>query len=198
MTYENPDDSVDSQTHVYFYERNFYVLSNFSSFTVRYNSIIFPTNEHLYHWFKFCEGPTQEHLDVCEWIRTAPSAHEAFQIAQRNRHLYDPQWETKKFPRMKEGLWLKSLQHEYVRRKLLQTGDRILVENSWRDNVWGEGPNKDGQNRLGKMWMEIRTEMNEFQMLYNCLTSGQMNAHQWVRHCSDTPWLKEWAEVVHG
>lgn len=48
---------------------------------------------------------------------------------------------------------------QYVRRKLLATGDRELVEDSWRDDFWGWGPNRDGQNMLGKLWMEVRGEV---------------------------------------
>ena len=39
------------------------------------------------------------------------------------------------------------------------TGDRTLIENSWRDDFWGWGPNRDGQNMLGKLWMEVRAEL---------------------------------------
>lgn len=39
------------------------------------------------------------------------------------------------------------------------TGDRELVEDSWRDDFWGWGPNRDGQNMLGKLWMELRAEL---------------------------------------
>ncbi|WP_411543268.1 NADAR domain-containing protein, partial [Escherichia coli] len=45
-------------------------------------------------------------------------------------------------------------QHEYVRRKLLATGNRCLIENSWRDDFWGWGPNRDGKNMLGTLWMK--------------------------------------------
>lgn len=50
-------------------------------------------------------------------------------------------------------------EHEYVQRKLLQTGGRRLVEDSWRDNFWGWDPNRDGQNMLGRLWMELRQEL---------------------------------------
>lgn len=60
---------------------------------------------------------------------------------------------------MKRILQHKVDQHEYVKRKLMATGDRILVEDSWRDDVWGWGENKEGQNLLGKLWMEIRQEL---------------------------------------
>jgi predicted NAD-dependent protein-ADP-ribosyltransferase YbiA (DUF1768 family) len=59
-------------------------------------------------------------------------------------------------------------QHPYVRRKLLETGARILVEDSWRDDFWGWGPNKDGQNVLGRLWMEIRSE---------CMMLDRLNQH---------------------
>ena len=57
----------------------------------------------------------------------------------------------------------KAEQHEYVRRKLLATGDRELIEDSWRDSFWGWGPNKDGQNMLGKLWMKVRANLKRKQ-----------------------------------
>jgi N-glycosidase YbiA len=55
----------------------------------------------------------------------------------------------------------KARQHEYVRRKLLETGDRYLCENSWRDSFWGWGQNRDGKNMLGNLWMQIRKELQD-------------------------------------
>ncbi len=60
---------------------------------------------------------------------------------------------------MENILRAKIAQHPYVKKKLLDTGTRELVENSWRDDVWGWGPNKDGQNLLGKLWMKIRKDL---------------------------------------
>ena len=54
----------------------------------------------------------------------------------------------------------KAEQHEYVLHKLMETGDRELVEDSWLDDFWGWGTNRDGQNMLGKLWMEVRAELN--------------------------------------
>ena len=59
---------------------------------------------------------------------------------------------------MKDVLREKVLQHPYVKKKLLESGDKELVEDSWRDGFWGWGPNKDGENHLGKLWMEIREQ----------------------------------------
>ena len=51
MTYECH--GLDTQTEVNFYEQEFYVLSNFSSFRVKYHNMDFETSEHAYHFLKF-------------------------------------------------------------------------------------------------------------------------------------------------
>lgn len=60
---------------------------------------------------------------------------------------------------MKEILWAKLKQHEYVERKLRESVGLVLVEDSHRDDYWGRGPNWDGENWLGRIWMEIRSEL---------------------------------------
>lgn len=146
---------LDTDTHVYFYEQDFYVLSNFSSFAVEWDGLVFPTSEHAYHYEKFKETSGHTALNILG----ARSAHDAFKIAEINKDLRRKDWDDVKVDIMRSILRAKTNQHEYVRRKLLATGDRILVEDSWRDDVWGWGPNRDGQNLLGKLWMEIREEL---------------------------------------
>lgn len=142
---------LDTDTHVYFYEQEFYVLSNFSSFRVYIDGIDFDTAEHAYHWYKFL-SPSLVKLDILR----ARSAHQAFKIARENASKVRPDWDSIKIPIMRNILRTKYEQHEYVRRKLHETGNRILVEDSWRDDFWGIGENKDGKNMLGRLWMEIR------------------------------------------
>ena len=47
-------------------------------------------------------------------------------------------------------------QHADVRKVLGRTGTRQIFENSPVDDFWGLGPNGDGGNALGKLWMKIR------------------------------------------
>lgn len=153
---------LDTDSEVFFYEREFYVLSNFSAFTLYWREKRFDTSEAAYHWEKFQAVPEigykgEESLASSIW--RAPSAHEAFKIAERNRGVRRPDWDEVKVGVMKEILRAKVAQHPYVREKLLQTGDRTLIEDSWRDDFWGWGPEKNGQNQLGKLWMELREEM---------------------------------------
>lgn len=149
--------SLDTDKQVFFYEQDFYVLSNFSSFTVKWRGLLFPTSEHAYHWAKFRNRDvTGAH---CEMILASLSAHEAFKYAERYKAERRLDWDAVKVPIMREILRAKVEQHEYVRRKLLATGERTLIENSWRDDYWGWGPNRDGKNMLGKLWMEIRAAL---------------------------------------
>jgi ribA/ribD-fused uncharacterized protein len=145
---------LDTSERVCFYEQDFYVLSNFSAFQVHWHGWNFQTSEHAYHWEKFPHAK-----ELREEIRTATSAHEAFKTAERHRQYRRADWDEMKVAIMRRILRAKAQQHEYVRRKLLQTGTRELVENSWRDDFWGWGPNRGGQNMLGKLWMQIRAEL---------------------------------------
>lgn len=153
---------LDTTDRVRFYEHDFYVLSNFSAFNLEWKGLTFQTSEHAYHWEKF--GSDEEWIsddvgDLLLQIHEAPSAHEAFKIAERNKHQRRANWDEVKVGIMRDILRAKAQQHEYVRRKLLATGDRELVEDSWRDDFWGWGPNRDGQNMLGRLWMEVRAEL---------------------------------------
>ena len=146
---------LDTEREVFFYEQDHYYLSNFSSFRLRWAGMDFATSEHAYHWYRF-NGVANMHQEV---ILATRSAHDVFRYAQENKAHQRPEWDEVKVGVMKEILRAKAEQHEYVRRKLLQTGERSLIENSWRDPFWGWGENRDGENMLGKLWMEVRAEL---------------------------------------
>lgn len=151
---ESKHHGLDTDERVCFYEQDFYPLSNFSSFAIDWKSIRFPTSEHVYHFEKFEGDPHVQSL-----VLQAASAHAAFKLAEYHRAFRRPDWDDVKVDVMRNILRAKVAQHEYVRRKLIATGERELVENSWRDSFWGWGPNRDGRNVLGKLWMEIRAEL---------------------------------------
>lgn len=143
---------LDTNKKVYFYEQEFYVLSNFSAFRLVWEGYDFDTSEAAYQWCKFTRAP-----DIQQCIRTARSAHQAYRIAIANKHLIREDWNgLKALSTMKLILIAKLNQHEYVARKLLETGNRELIEDSWRDSYWGIGKDKKGLNMLGKLWMEVR------------------------------------------
>lgn len=151
--------TLDTEKQVFFYEQDHYYLSNFSAFmlqlAVKGSTVWFPTVEHAYHWRKFYEVDN----GIAALVLNSTSAHDAFKAAERHKAKRRRDWDDIKIGVMKSYLVAKADQHEYVRRKLLETGDRELVENSWRDDFWGWGPDRTGQNMLGKLWMEVRAEL---------------------------------------
>jgi ribA/ribD-fused uncharacterized protein len=146
--------TLDTEDAVYFYEQDHYYLSNFSAFRLIWRGFDFDTSEHAYHWAKFTHEPR-----IQKWIRESRSAHDAFKIAEKYKDQRRTNWDDEKVDLMRIILCAKVDQHEYVRRKLLATGNRVLVENSWRDDFWGWGPNRDGQNMLGILWQQVRTQL---------------------------------------
>lgn len=146
--------TLDNDRQCFFYENEFYPLSNFSAFTLMWDGRRFDTSEAAYHWEKFPHKAT-----IRFQILQAASAHEALKIAERNRNERRTDWESVKVDTMRRILRAKADQHEYVHRKLMETGDRELIENSWRDSFWGWGEDRKGQNWMGKLWMEIRSEL---------------------------------------
>lgn len=149
--------TLDTDKQVFFYEQDFYVLSNFSSFNVQIHGHDFQTSEHAYHYMKFVSTKP----DLAEAIRLSRSAHEAFKLAEANWGCVRKDWKEVRVAIMRDILWAKLIQHEYVKRKLIATGTRELIENSWRDSFWGWGENRDGENQLGKLWMEIRSQLGQ-------------------------------------
>ncbi len=150
---------LDTPTQVFFYLPEFSFLSNFSAFTLRWRGLRFDTAEAAYHWEKF-----PDHLDIQQAILAAQSAQEALEIARRNKHLRRSDWTEIKVDLMLNILRAKAAQHEYVRRMLLATDARELIENSWIDGFWGWGADHFGQNVLGKLWMIVRIELRNGQL----------------------------------
>lgn len=142
----------DSDKQIFFYEHEFYVFSNFSSFQLEWKGYLWPTSEHAYHSEKFSDP------QILNGLKNACSAHDAMKLAYANKDKYRSDWDDVKLKIMKDILRAKTEQHSYVKKKLLESSDKELVEDSWRDSYWGWGPNKDGENHLGKLWMEIREE----------------------------------------
>lgn len=138
-----------------FYEREFYVLSNFSSFQVEWRGRLWPTSEHAYQATKFLDTAP----DLADRIADCRSAHDAFHTARALAANVRPDWDDMKVGLMEGICRAKLEQHPYVRRKLEQTGDLEIVEDSPYDGFWGVGADGQGRNELGRIWMRLRQEM---------------------------------------
>lgn len=99
---------------------------------------------------------------------TSPSK---IKILGRKVKNYDENiWNELRYDIMKKGIYEKFKQNNDIKEKLLLTKDKILVEASPHDKIWGIGldehnakiinpSNWKGLNLLGKALMEVRTEL---------------------------------------
>lgn len=138
-----------------FYPREFSVFDNFSSFRVLVDGVLYCTVEHAYQAYRFLETAPELAKEITE----SYSAHEAQKIAYANKDKQRKDWDEIKVDVMEKLLRLKLEQNPYVKRKLLQTKNYLICEDSPKDSFWGIGPNRDGRNELGKLWMKLRDEL---------------------------------------
>ncbi|KAF6842242.1 hypothetical protein CMUS01_03307 [Colletotrichum musicola] len=92
-------------------------------------------------------------------------------LGRRVRNFEEEQWNEERERIVREGNLLKFRASDELRQKLLDTGERELVEASPMDRIWGIGfsperaPGSDrrrwGLNLLGKVLMEVRAVLRE-------------------------------------
>lgn len=126
-------------------------LSNFypAPFVASINNseLTYPTSEHFYQAMK--AAIWEDH----EKIRNMPTPGKAMRLGRRVKQI--GRWEDIKVNVMKNALTFKFTQNADLRRKLLDTGDAILHEDSPTDMFWG----KKGEDMLGKLLMQVRSEL---------------------------------------
>ena len=110
-----------------------------------------------------CDGSEYlktDYPELADEVRKSHSAHEAQKIMHANidKVKYSDE---EKLVIMEGLLRLKIEQNPYVKKKLLETGDYTIVEDSPKDSYWGWGINRDGENQLGKLWMKLREEIKK-------------------------------------
>ncbi|MHA1169373.1 MAG: NADAR family protein [Candidatus Hodarchaeales archaeon] len=143
--------------------------------------LTFKTSEHAYQYAK-CKRADERNaiLLVPGGVHAAILGHGLFD------NMIVDNWDEIKVNRMRECLRAKFDQHPYLKQKLLDTGDDVLVEDSPTDSFWGLGPAipppgtpnsplpydsvdfyvtkrgwHSGQNVLGKLLMGLRKELRE-------------------------------------
>lgn len=136
-----------------FYPREFYPLDNFSSFKVKVNGYLYSSLEEAFQSMLFLP----DHKEISEQIKNSYSAHEAQKIMHENINKVKYSKE-EKLVLMEKLLRLKIEQNPYVLKKLLETKNYTIMEDSPKDNYWGCGINREGENNLGKLWMKLREE----------------------------------------
>ncbi len=153
--YRDPWLSEKMGEFIGFYPREFFVFDNFSSFKVCVDGVTYSTVEHAYQATKFLKSAPE----IAKEIMDSYSAHDAQKIAYKNKDKQCENWDEIKLSVMEKLLRLKLAQNPYVKKKLLETGDYTICEDSPKDSFWGIGLDRKGRNELGKLWMKLREEL---------------------------------------
>lgn len=155
---QNRDPKLETSGKIIgFYEREFFVFSNFSSFAVKWKGRLWPTSEHAYQASKFMD----KYPKIAEKIYKAMSAHDTKKLVEKYQDKALKRTDEEKIKIMEDIVRHKLKQNPYAKRKLLQTKKLKIVEDSPKDSFWGWGPNRDGQNELGKIWMKLREQIKQ-------------------------------------
>jgi ribA/ribD-fused uncharacterized protein len=128
-------------------------FSNFAPYPVRLKGKVWPTSEHYFQAQKFVDT---EHEEA---IRKARSPMIAARMGRDRKKPLRPDWESVKDDVMREAVRAKFTQHPELRDVLLATGEAKLVEHTSNDSYWGDGGDGSGKNMLGRILMEVRTEL---------------------------------------
>lgn len=128
-------------------------FSNFSRHSVDLDGKTWPTSEHYYQAKKFLDYDTQE------MIRALKSPGQAAKEGRKRSLPLRSDWEEVKDDVMRDAIRAKFTQHEDLKELLLSTDQEYLIEDSPVDYYWGCGADGSGKNMLGRILMEIRSEL---------------------------------------
>jgi hypothetical protein len=123
--------------------------------------------EHAYQGMK---AKTFGDEEMFAKILKAKSAQSSKSFGKKVKDYKEDVWAEKKDKVMKDILRAKFTQNLELRKKLLDTEDKVLANADSRDKYWGTGTSantdvaKDpkkwkGENKLGKILEELRTEL---------------------------------------
>lgn len=117
-------------------------------------SMMFDCTENAYQAAKTLDLHIRENIS-----QMSPYEAKAFWENTENKQYLRSDWNDVKLDIMRDLLEQKFLGHPELGKMLRDTGDALLEEgNTWGDTFWGVC-NGQGKNNLGKLLMEIRTQL---------------------------------------
>jgi len=140
-------------------------FSNFYETEFELDAVKYKSAEHA---FEAVKAKTFGDEEMFEKILKAKSAQSAKSFGNKVKDFKEDTWKEKQDEVMKTVLRAKFTQNLELRKKLLDTEDKVLANADSRDKYWGIGTSantsmaKDpkkwkGENKLGVMLMELRT-----------------------------------------
>ncbi len=161
-----------TNTHIYFYTNylsNWYPTKEIKpQFADQITNLVWNNTEEAFMYYKAIfhnDLETARKINVHSIHRKHPSGVK--DLGREVKNYNDKAWQCVRFGYMVYVNYLKFSQNPQFKKDLLNTGNRILVEASPVDGVWGvklaeddplilDEKNWNGQNLLGKALMEVR------------------------------------------
>lgn len=124
------------------------------------------------HWMMAEKARLFNDTEIADAILNVKSPAEAKKLGREVKNFDEAKWNEKRYDIVLRGTWHKFDQHPALKQFLIQTNDRVLVEASPVDAIWGIGLAADspkandpaqwrGLNLLGFALMEVRDMLRE-------------------------------------
>ena len=134
------------------FDKEYFFLSNFYPCKVPYQGRTYKSSEAAFQAQKTRDSEIRKEFEEMS-ARVAKSKGRTLELRR--------DWEDVKDRIMYEICYSKFVNNPQIARKLISTGDAVLIEgNTWFDTYWGVC-NKVGLNKLGQILMKVRDEIKE-------------------------------------
>jgi ribA/ribD-fused uncharacterized protein len=140
---------------VFSFLSNFYILEN----GIWFEELTYPSVEHAYQAAKWPSTSREKFLDMEAW--------RAKKYGKLAPDFNKKRWDKKKAGLMNGLCRQKFDKNDKLRKMLLMTEDALLEErNAWGDREWGTDESGIGQNKLGIILMNIRSDLRKNDALW--------------------------------
>lgn len=131
------------------------ILSSYSRHGFDLEGVHWPSVEHYFQGMKF------EDEEERERVRAARHPKIARRLGRRRLVKIRKDWPKIRRVIMTRATYTKCRTHPEVAQRLLDTGDKTLVETSLYDYFWGCGRDRRGGNVYGQVLMDVRKKLRE-------------------------------------
>lgn len=144
---------------IYFYRVNdeYGCFSNFSKHSFELDGKYWMTSEHYFQAQKFVGTESEEQ------VRLASTPMEAANMGRDRSNPLRRDWEEVKDDIMRRAVLEKFKVNSDAKEILLSTGCEEIIEKTTKDYYWGCGEDGTGKNMLGKILMETRDILRNYQ-----------------------------------
>lgn len=133
-------------------------LASYSNHGFLKDGVYWKTVEHYYQAHKF------EDQKIIEKIIRAETPKIASEIGRDRSYSIKANWEEIKVDIMFDAVLAKFVAHPDLAKKLMETGEEEIIEETVKEDFWGCGSQKNGKNMFGKILCKVREELRNFKI----------------------------------